>query len=107
MHKTPVQTTTKPFIYRAVLSLSLSLYFLFGACCPPPFLVFGKREDFPDCFICAWDFGVFPFTSLDILIPDHTPVPCIESVAPTAYAIPSAAVLMDQKIGMLCVLLEL
>ena len=63
-------------------------------------LLFGKRDAFPDCFICAWDFGVFPFTtSLDILIPDHTPVPCMESVAPTAYAIPSAAVLMDQKIG--------
>lgn len=78
----------------------LSLYFLFGACCPPPLLLFGKRDAFPDCFICAWDFGVFPFTtSLDILIPDHTPVPCMESVAPTAYAIPSAAVLMDQKIG--------
>ena len=80
----PVQTDMKPFIYRAVVCISLSFYFLFGACCPPPLLVFGNREDFPDCFICAWDFGTFPFTSLDILIPDHTPVPCIESVAPTA-----------------------
>jgi len=103
----PVQTDVQPFIYRAVLYIPLSFYFFFGACCPPPLLVFGKRADFPDCFICAWDFGTFPFTSLDILIPDHTPVPCMESVAPTAYAIPSAAVLMDQKIGMVCVLLEL
>lgn len=28
----------------------------------------------------------------------HTPVPCRESVAPTAYRAPSNAVLMDQKI---------
>lgn len=34
------------------------------------------------------------------LMPDHTPVPCMESVAPTAYCAPSNAVLMVQKIGM-------
>ena len=35
-----------------------------------------------------------------ILRPDHTPVPCMESVAPTAYRAPSNAVFMVQKIGM-------
>jgi hypothetical protein len=108
LHDTTRSDRHKAFyISRCVIYIYISFYFFFGACCPPPLLVFGNREDFPDCFICAWDFGTFPFTSLDILIPDHTPVPCMESVAPTAYAIPSAAVLMDQKIGMLCVLLEL
>jgi hypothetical protein len=34
------------------------------------------------------------------LRPDHTPVPCMESVAPTAYRAPSTAVFMVQKIGM-------
>ena len=34
------------------------------------------------------------------LMPDHTPVPCMESVAPTAYRAPSNAVFMVQKIGM-------
>jgi hypothetical protein len=29
----------------------------------------------------------------------HTPVPCMVSVAPTAYRAPSNAVLMDQKMG--------
>ena len=37
----------------------------------------------------------------DILTPDHTPVPCMDSFAPTAYAKPSAAVFKVQKIGMI------
>ena len=87
------------YISRCVISLSLSFYFFFGACVSSSFVGVRKPRGLPDCFIRAWDSGTFPFTSLDILIPDHTPVPCMESVAPTAYAIPSAAVLMDQKIA--------
>ena len=39
----------------------------------------------------------------DILTPDHTPVPCMDSFAPTAYAKPSAAVFKVQKIGMMMI----
>ena len=39
----------------------------------------------------------------DILTPDHTPVPCMDSFAPTAYAKPSAAVFKVQKIGMMVI----
>ena len=42
----------------------------------------------------------------DILTPDHTPVPCMDSFAPTAYAKPSAAVFKVQKIGMICVVIS-
>jgi hypothetical protein len=45
--------------------------------------------------------GFFAALVRDILTPDHTPVPCMDSFAPTAYAKPSAAVFKVQKIGMI------
>lgn len=53
---------------------------------------------FPRC--CCGLLGFFAAVR-DILTPDHTPVPCMDSFAPTAYAKPSAAVFKVQKIGMI------
>ena len=54
---------------------------------------------FPRC--CGLPTVGFFAAVRDILTPDHTPVPCMDSFAPTAYAKPSAAVFKVQKIGMM------
>ncbi len=55
---------------------------------------------FPRCCCGLLTVGFFAAVR-DILTPDHTPVPCMDSFAPTAYAKPSAAVFKVQKIGMI------
>ena len=71
------------------------------------YLLLSFPEAFPESF------GIVPALLLrlthrgffaavrDILTPDHTPVPCMDSFAPTASAKPSAAVFKVQKIGMI------
>ena len=56
---------------------------------------------FPRCCCGLLTFVGFFAAVRDILTPDHTPVPCMDSFAPTAYAKPSAAVFKVQKIGMI------
>jgi hypothetical protein len=72
------------------LSLSLARvfviffnYFFGGAWFPFPF---GNRVGEEDFFAFCCDFAalLFAFAVRDILMPDQTPVPCMESVAPTA-----------------------
>ena len=55
---------------------------------------------FPRCCCGLPTVGFFAAVR-DILTPDHTPVPSMDSFAPTAYAKPSAAVFKVQKIGMI------
>ena len=51
-------------------------------------------------FFAAFDVGFFvALSARPALMKLHTPVPCMVSVAPTAYRAPSNAVLMDQKMG--------
>lgn len=51
-------------------------------------------------FFAAFDAGGFvALSARSALTKLHTPVPCMVSVAPTAYRAPSNAVLMDQKMG--------
>jgi hypothetical protein len=67
-----------------------------------PFPVFPNLlGSFPRCCCGLPTVGFFAALVRDILTPDHTPVPCMDSFAPTAYAKPSAAVFKVQKIGMI------
>ncbi len=59
---------------------------------------------FPRC--CGLPTVGFFAAVRDILTPDHTPVPCMDSFAPTAYAKPSAAVFKVQKIGMMMMVIS-
>lgn len=64
------------------------------------YLPFPLRDTFAllDALVADLDTALDAALVRSALMKDHTPVPRIESVAPTAYRAPSNAVLMDQKI---------